>query len=116
MNKEKIKIDTINLYEEIYKINMILSSLEKEYINIRDITVTSLDEVDNSYNYYKDFEKNIFELYSWVYTKCITPYYQILIGARPNLTAANFTKVNVHFEHIIGDIINDKIFNGDAFC
>lgn len=63
---------------------------------------------------YKDFEKNIFELYSWVYTKCITPYYQILIGARPNLTAANFTKVNVHFEHIIGDIINDKIFNGDA--
>lgn len=62
MNKEKIKIDTINLYEEIYKINMILSSLEKEYINIRDITVTSLDEVDNSYNYYKDFEKNIRDL------------------------------------------------------
>ena len=62
MNKKKIKIDTINLYEEIYKINMILSSLEKEYINIRDITVTSLDEVDNSYNYYKDFEKNIRDL------------------------------------------------------
>lgn len=62
MNKEKIKIDTINLYEEIYKINTIISSLEKEYINVRDITMTSLEEHDNSYNYYRDFEKNIREL------------------------------------------------------
>ena len=59
MNKDKIKIDTINLYEEIYKINTIISSLEKEYINVRDITMTSLEEHDNSYNYYRDFEKNI---------------------------------------------------------
>ena len=54
-----VMIDNYDDYQNVswddYNRNMILSSLEKEYINIRDITVTSLDEVDNSYNYYKDF-------------------------------------------------------------
>lgn len=59
MNKNKIKIDTNDLYEEIYKINAIISSLEKEYINVRDVTMVSLADYDNSSNYYKSFEKNI---------------------------------------------------------
>lgn len=58
---------------------------------------------------YKDFEKNIFELYSWVYTNCVTPYYEMLATAKQSLTPANFTKVNVNFEHIIANL-NSRIF------
>lgn len=61
MNKNTMKIDTSNLYDELCIINSIITSIENEYINVRDATMYALDDED-SYIYYKDFEKNIREL------------------------------------------------------